>query len=74
MSRVVILANASSMLSAKHGGIMPVEDHLKFDEWKSAQEKLAEATAAQKRGEASKLDVSLAQMEFNKICDEIDDA
>ena len=53
---------------------MPVEDHPKFAEWKAAQVRLADATEAQKRGEASKLDVSLAQMEFNKISDAIDDA
>lgn len=51
---------------------MPVEDHPRYVEWRMALEKLTEAQAAQECGAASKVDVSLAQLELNKICDEID--
>lgn len=53
---------------------MPVEDHPKFDEWNAALDKLTEAKKAQSVGDGSKLDVSMAQMELNKISDEIQDA
>lgn len=50
---------------------MPVEDHRHYVEWRIAFEKLSEAQAAEERGDASKVDVSLAPLELNKICDEI---
>lgn len=53
---------------------MLTENHPKLDKRRAAQEKLIDATAAQKRGEGSKIDVSLAQIELNIITDEIDEA
>lgn len=53
---------------------MAVEDNPRYPEWKAALENWQEAIAAQKRGEASKIDVSLAEAEYNRICDEIGDA
>lgn len=47
--------------------------HPRFHEYQAAIEKLQDATDSAKKG-GSKLDVSLATMELNKIKDEIGDA
>ena len=53
---------------------MPIESHPKFAEWKAASDKLNETRLAVERKEAGKVELSLAQMEYDKISREIDDA
>jgi hypothetical protein len=50
---------------------MAVEDNPRYPEWKAALDNWIDAKAAQARGEASKTDVSLAEIEYNRVCDEI---
>ena len=51
---------------------MAIENHPKYDEWRAASEDLLAAQLAQQRGDASMLDISVAQMKLNRIRDEID--
>jgi hypothetical protein len=51
---------------------MPVEDDPMYPQWKVALDRLTETKLAVERGDASDTDLSAAQAEYNRVCDEID--
>ncbi len=50
---------------------MAVEEHEKFEEWKSALEELIEAKEAQRAGKATQKDVERAREAYIRIADEV---